>query len=162
MTSKHMIRIASLSKAITATAVGLLYEQGKLDLDAPVQKYLPSFQPPNPLPPSTQEGTLIESKWCPLLTLPRPSGGQSAMTSTNPGNANGNPEASNAAAGQVQEELAEGEAAKRITTRLLSGHLGGIRFLILPAYTISLTDVHSRLGITKHQTSSHHKRHITE
>jgi CubicO group peptidase (beta-lactamase class C family) len=37
------MRIGSVSKPITATALGLLYEQNKLDLDAPVQKYVPSF-----------------------------------------------------------------------------------------------------------------------
>ena len=37
------MRIGSVSKSLTSAAVGLLYEQGKLDLDAPVQKYVPSF-----------------------------------------------------------------------------------------------------------------------
>jgi CubicO group peptidase (beta-lactamase class C family) len=36
-------RIGSVSKSMTAAAVGLLYEQGLLDLDAPVQRYVPSF-----------------------------------------------------------------------------------------------------------------------
>jgi len=36
-------RIGSVSKPLTATAVALLYEQGKLDLDAPLQRYVPSF-----------------------------------------------------------------------------------------------------------------------
>lgn len=36
-------RIGSVSKPFTATAVGLLYESGKLDLDAPVQRYVPGF-----------------------------------------------------------------------------------------------------------------------
>jgi len=36
-------RLGSVSKLLTALAVGKLYEQGKLDLDAPVQKYLPDF-----------------------------------------------------------------------------------------------------------------------
>lgn len=36
-------RIGSLSKTITATAVMRLVEQGKLDLDAAVQKYCPAF-----------------------------------------------------------------------------------------------------------------------
>lgn len=36
-------RIGSVSKPVTAAAVGLLLEQGKLDLDAPVQRYVPSF-----------------------------------------------------------------------------------------------------------------------
>src|ERR1051325_11138194 len=36
-------RIASTSKPLTATAVMQLAEKGKLDLDAPIQKYVPSF-----------------------------------------------------------------------------------------------------------------------
>jgi len=36
-------RLGSLSKPITATAVMQLAEQGKLDLDVPVQKYCPAF-----------------------------------------------------------------------------------------------------------------------
>ena len=36
-------RIGSVSKPLTAAAVGLLVEQGKLDLDAPVQRYVPAF-----------------------------------------------------------------------------------------------------------------------
>lgn len=36
-------RIGSISKPVSAEAVGLLVEQGKLDLDAPVQTYVPYF-----------------------------------------------------------------------------------------------------------------------
>jgi len=36
-------RIGSVSKPVTAAAVGLLVEQGKLDLDAPIQQYVPTF-----------------------------------------------------------------------------------------------------------------------
>ena len=36
-------RLASISKSITATAVMQLVEKGKLDLDAPIQKYCPAF-----------------------------------------------------------------------------------------------------------------------
>ncbi len=36
-------RIGSISKPITAAALGLLYERGLVDLDAPVQRYVPSF-----------------------------------------------------------------------------------------------------------------------
>jgi serine beta-lactamase-like protein LACTB len=36
-------RIASISKSLTAGAVGTLVEEGRLDLDAPVQEYVPSF-----------------------------------------------------------------------------------------------------------------------
>ncbi|MCS7082604.1 MAG: serine hydrolase domain-containing protein [Bacteroidota bacterium] len=36
-------RVASVSKALTSAALGLLWEQGRLDLDAEVQRYVPSF-----------------------------------------------------------------------------------------------------------------------
>lgn len=36
-------RIGSISKPLTATALMQLVEQGKIDLDAPIQKYVPSF-----------------------------------------------------------------------------------------------------------------------
>lgn len=42
-TSHTLYRLASISKPITATAAMVLYERGKLDLDAPVQKYCPAF-----------------------------------------------------------------------------------------------------------------------
>ena len=42
-------RTASIGKSITATGAMELVEQGKLDLDAPVQKYCPRF-PPKPWP----------------------------------------------------------------------------------------------------------------
>ena len=38
-------RLASVSKPITAVAVMQLAERGKIDLDAPVQKYCPAFPP---------------------------------------------------------------------------------------------------------------------
>ncbi|XWX02483.1 serine hydrolase domain-containing protein [Aggregatilineales bacterium SYSU G02658] len=41
-------RIGSLSKAMTAVAVLQLAEQGLIDLDAPIQTYLPSFTTQNP------------------------------------------------------------------------------------------------------------------
>ena len=42
-TPETLYRLASISKSITATAAMLLWQQGKLDLDAPVQKYCPAF-----------------------------------------------------------------------------------------------------------------------
>jgi len=41
-------RIASISKPLTATALMQLVEDGKIDLDAPVQKYVPSFPDKTP------------------------------------------------------------------------------------------------------------------
>jgi serine beta-lactamase-like protein LACTB len=42
-TSSTLFRLGSISKPITATAILQLSERGKLDLDAPVQKYCPAF-----------------------------------------------------------------------------------------------------------------------
>jgi serine beta-lactamase-like protein LACTB len=42
-TSSTLFRLGSISKPITATALLQLWERGKLDLDAPVQKYCPPF-----------------------------------------------------------------------------------------------------------------------
>lgn len=42
-TAETVYRIASVSKALTATAAMRLVEEHKLDLDAPVQKYCPAF-----------------------------------------------------------------------------------------------------------------------
>jgi CubicO group peptidase (beta-lactamase class C family) len=43
VTPTTKFRIGSVSKPLTATAVALLRQQGKLDIDAPVQRYVPSF-----------------------------------------------------------------------------------------------------------------------
>lgn len=37
------MRIASISKPLTAAAAARLCEEGKLDLDVPIQKYVPEF-----------------------------------------------------------------------------------------------------------------------
>jgi CubicO group peptidase (beta-lactamase class C family) len=44
-----IFRIASQSKAITATAVMMLWEEGKFKLDDPISKYLPEFKNPQVL-----------------------------------------------------------------------------------------------------------------
>jgi CubicO group peptidase (beta-lactamase class C family) len=58
-------RIGSLSKLLTAAAAARLVENGKLDLDAPVQRYVPSFpdkgqpgQPGQPITPRLLAGHL--------------------------------------------------------------------------------------------------------
>lgn len=43
VTSSTLFRLGSISKPITATAILQLWERGKLDLDASVQKYCPAF-----------------------------------------------------------------------------------------------------------------------
>jgi CubicO group peptidase (beta-lactamase class C family) len=53
-TTHTLYRLASISKSITATAALLLWQQGKLDLDAPVQKYCPAF-PQKETPITTRE-----------------------------------------------------------------------------------------------------------
>jgi serine beta-lactamase-like protein LACTB len=47
-TANTVYRVGSVSKLFTDLAVMRLVEQGALDLDAPVTKYLPDFQPQNP------------------------------------------------------------------------------------------------------------------
>ncbi|GAB3170869.1 serine hydrolase domain-containing protein [Telluribacter humicola] len=44
-----IFRIASQTKAITSTAIMMLYEEGKILLDEPVSKYIPSFKQPKVL-----------------------------------------------------------------------------------------------------------------
>jgi len=53
-TSHTLYRLASISKSITGTAALLLWQQGKLDLDAPLQKYCPAF-PEKDTPITTRE-----------------------------------------------------------------------------------------------------------
>jgi len=47
-TAETVYRVGSVSKLFTDIAVMQLVEQGKLDLDAPVTRYLPDFRPRNP------------------------------------------------------------------------------------------------------------------
>jgi serine beta-lactamase-like protein LACTB, mitochondrial len=53
-TSNTLYRIASISKPLTATAAMALWEHGRLDLDAPVQKHCPAF-PQKPWPVTTRQ-----------------------------------------------------------------------------------------------------------
>lgn len=46
MPTDAIFRIASMSKAVTTTAVMILYEEGKLLLSDPVHKYIPEFKDP--------------------------------------------------------------------------------------------------------------------
>lgn len=50
-TSQTVYRLASISKPITAVAAMQLWEQGRLDLHSPVQRYVPSF-------PAKPQGTV--------------------------------------------------------------------------------------------------------
>ncbi len=54
VTPQTLFRLASISKSMTATAAMHLWEQGKLDLEAPIQKYCPAF-PKKEWPISTRQ-----------------------------------------------------------------------------------------------------------
>lgn len=54
VTRTSQFRVGSVSKPLTASGLVLLVEHGKLDLDAPVQRYVPAF-PPKPWPITTRE-----------------------------------------------------------------------------------------------------------
>jgi CubicO group peptidase (beta-lactamase class C family)/D-alanyl-D-alanine dipeptidase len=47
-TAETVYRVGSVSKLFTDITVMQLVEEGKLDLDAPIKKYLPEFNPTNP------------------------------------------------------------------------------------------------------------------
>ncbi len=47
-TARTVYRVGSVSKLFTDIAIMRLADQGKLDLDAPVARYLPDFHPANP------------------------------------------------------------------------------------------------------------------
>jgi len=49
VTPQTIFDLASISKSFTALGVLLLRDDGLIDIDAPVQKYLPDFQPNDPL-----------------------------------------------------------------------------------------------------------------
>jgi serine beta-lactamase-like protein LACTB len=53
-TPQTLYRLASISKSLTATGAMQLWESGKLDLDAPIQKYCPAF-PQKSEPITTRE-----------------------------------------------------------------------------------------------------------
>jgi CubicO group peptidase (beta-lactamase class C family) len=60
MRADAIFRIASMSKAVTTTAVMMLYEEGKFMLKDPISKYIPAFANPVvavPPPPGSPEGT---------------------------------------------------------------------------------------------------------
>jgi len=57
MKKDDIFRIASQSKAITSTAVMMLWEEGKFRLDDPVSKYIPGFMDPMVLKSFTYKDT---------------------------------------------------------------------------------------------------------
>lgn len=54
MTANTRVRLASISKPMTAIAVMQLVEQGKIDLDSPIQRYVPEF-PKKPWPVTVRQ-----------------------------------------------------------------------------------------------------------
>jgi CubicO group peptidase (beta-lactamase class C family) len=42
-TTETLYPVGSISKSLTATAAGILHERGLLDLDVPIQTYVPEF-----------------------------------------------------------------------------------------------------------------------
>jgi CubicO group peptidase (beta-lactamase class C family) len=63
-TGSTVYRLGSIAKTITATAVLQLAEKGRLDLDAPVQKYVPSFPlKPWPVTPRQLLAHLSGVRW---------------------------------------------------------------------------------------------------
>ncbi len=57
MKTDAIFRIASMTKAVTSTAVMMLYEEGKFGLDDPVSKYIPEFKQPQVLQTFTWKDT---------------------------------------------------------------------------------------------------------
>jgi CubicO group peptidase (beta-lactamase class C family) len=54
-----IFRLASQSKAITATAVMMLWEEGKFQLDDPISNYIPEFKNPQVLDTVLADGTFL-------------------------------------------------------------------------------------------------------
>jgi len=56
-----IFRLASQTKAITATAVMMLWEEGGFRLDDPISKYIPEFKNPRVLDSLLEDGSMITS-----------------------------------------------------------------------------------------------------
>jgi CubicO group peptidase (beta-lactamase class C family) len=61
-----IIRIYSMTKPITSVAVMMLYEEGLLNLDDQVSKYIPAFNNPRVCVSDTTEGAVVS----PLSMIP--------------------------------------------------------------------------------------------
>ncbi len=62
MKTDDVFRIASMSKAITSTAVMMLWEQGLFQLDDPISMYIPEFKNPTVLDSLTMSDTTWTTK----------------------------------------------------------------------------------------------------
>ena len=63
VTRKSIFRLYSQSKPVTAAAVMILVERGLLDLQTPVDAYLPGFAHPRVLGPQGEEKPLLRAPW---------------------------------------------------------------------------------------------------
>jgi CubicO group peptidase (beta-lactamase class C family) len=73
VTSNTLFRIGSISKLFTATAIMQLVEQGKIDLDKPLQTYIPEFSMKTRFPnssPITIRSIMTHSSGLPCDYLP--------------------------------------------------------------------------------------------
>jgi len=68
VTEHTVFAIGSCTKAITATAIGILVDEGKLQWDAPIRQYVPSFRLFDPV--ATEQCTLRDLL-CQRTGLPR-------------------------------------------------------------------------------------------
>ncbi|MFZ9660807.1 MAG: serine hydrolase domain-containing protein [Chitinophagaceae bacterium] len=59
MSTEHIFRIASQTKAITSLAIMMLYEEGKLMLNDPVSKFIPEFKNPKVI----EKFNLADTTW---------------------------------------------------------------------------------------------------
>ncbi len=62
MKTDDIFRIASMSKAVTSTAVMMLWEEGLFQLDDPISKYIPEFKNPTILDSMTMTDTTYTTK----------------------------------------------------------------------------------------------------
>jgi CubicO group peptidase (beta-lactamase class C family) len=62
MKTNDIFRIASMTKAITSTAVLMLYEEGKFSLDDPISKFIPEFKNPQILKTYNEKDTTFTTE----------------------------------------------------------------------------------------------------
>ncbi|KAL6075046.1 LACTB protein [Balamuthia mandrillaris] len=134
MRPNHLMRVASISKSMTSAAVGLLWERGKLDLDAPVKRYVPTFQP---LPPASQKNEAEKAE------EERRNGahenekekakdaeqndGKKKDEQKNTGGKREEEDGEKKNEDKWSKDQVEEKIEKEITTRRVAGHIGGIR-----------------------------------
>ena len=62
MTPSIKFRVGSIAKPMTAAAVAQLFEEGRIDLDAPIQRYVPAF-PEKAHPITTRQLGAVPTKY---------------------------------------------------------------------------------------------------